>query len=137
MRRPLAYVVSLVWLFTLLLTQAAAQSRSKVYLVLDITVHDSERYGQYRHKAADIIGECGGRYLIRAGNLQFDGESGDGVTPAGGEWNPDRFIVLEFDSEDQMQACFESKEYREIASLRTSSATTRGIIVRGYSPKSN
>ena len=137
MRRSFTLVIVLALSFAFVLPWATAQSESKVYVVADISVHDPATYGQYRHKVADIIRECGGRYLIRAGNLQFDGESGDTVTSAEGDWNPDRFIVLEFDSEDQVRACFESEEYLEISSLRTGSATTRLIIVNGYNPSSN
>ena len=99
MRRLVAYVVAFVLLIAYAQSLATTQSNAKVYVVADITVHDAETFGRYRHQVADIIRECGGRYLIRAGNLQFDGEGGDTVTSAEGDWNPDRFIVLEFDSD--------------------------------------
>ena len=134
MWRGLTFVVALVLLFAFVQSQATTQSSAKVYVVADITVHDPDTFGQYRDQVADIIREFGGRYLIRAGNLQFDGQSGDTVTAFGGDWNPDRFIVLEFDSEEAIRALFESEEYLKILSLRTDSATTRGIIVNGYNP---
>ena len=137
MWRGLTFVVAVVLLFAFVQSQATTQSSAKVYVVADITVHDPATFGQYRHQVADIIREFGGRYLIRAGNLQFDGESGDTVTATGGDWNPDRFIVLEYDSEEEVRVFFESEEYLKVSSLRTGSATTRGIIVNGYNPTSN
>lgn len=62
---------------------------------------------------------------------------GTGLFSGEGEWNPDRFIVLEFETEGQLRACFESNEYRKIVPLRTGSATTRSIVVTGYSPGSH
>ena len=36
----------------------------KIFLVLDITVHDAAMYEQYRIKAESVITKFGGKYLV-------------------------------------------------------------------------
>lgn len=53
------------------------------------------------------------------------------ITPLGTKWQPDRVIIIEFETREQLDACFSSREYRSIASLREQSVDSRAIIVEG------
>ena len=93
-----------------------------VYLIIEIAVKNREMYLQYIQRVPTIIRKYGGRYLVRGGT----------VTPLMGDWNPERVILIEFESVDQIQKCFGSPEYREIAPLREQSTISKSIIVEGF-----
>jgi uncharacterized protein (DUF1330 family) len=94
------------------------------YLILEIEIKNKKLYSKYIERVPEIIEKYGGRYLVRGGK----------VTPVSGNWNPERIVVIEFDTVEQVQKCFQSPEYREIAPLREQSTISKSIIVEGYSP---
>ena len=104
----------------------------KIYVVLDITVHDSTMYEQYRINVEPIIRKYGGKYLVRSGCMSFDNDPVNKVVPLEGNWNPNRFVILQFDSIEQFQKFSKSDEYLKIVKLRRSSASTKSIIVKEY-----
>jgi uncharacterized protein (DUF1330 family) len=92
-----------------------------VYLIIEIAVKNREMYLQYVERVPAIIEKHGGRYLARGGE----------ITPLMGDWNPERIILIEFGSADQIKKCFASPEYHEIAPLREESTISKSIIVEG------
>tara|TARA_R110002012_G_scaffold81440_2_gene206006 strand:+ start:9541 stop:10035 length:495 start_codon:yes stop_codon:yes gene_type:complete len=104
----------------------------KILMVLDITVKDSLKYQQYRLKAEPLIEKYGGIYLVRSGGMAFDIDSERKVTPVEGNWNPNRFIILQWESMEQLQNFASSEEYKAVAKLRENSASTKSIIVKKY-----
>ena len=93
-----------------------------VYIIIDIVVIDQGLYEEYVVRVPAVVEQYGGRYLVRGGEV---------VALAGG-WQPERIVVLEFESSDQAQDYLTSPEYLALASLREKSITTRAIIVQGY-----
>ena len=71
------------------------------YIVVDIKIHDPEGYEEYKEKVAPLIAKCGGRYLVRAGEL----------TTIGDDWKPERIVILEFPDKKTSMAFFTSEEY--------------------------
>jgi uncharacterized protein (DUF1330 family) len=51
--------------------------------------------------------------------------------PFEGGWDPERIVVIVFDSMETWEGCFKSAEYRKIAPLREKSAETRALVVEG------
>ncbi len=92
------------------------------YLILELVIMNKEIYAQYIEKAPAIIKKFGGRYLVRGGK----------VTLFSGNWNPERIVVIEFATMEQLQRCFNSSEYRKIAPLREQSTISKAIVVEGY-----
>jgi uncharacterized protein (DUF1330 family) len=95
-----------------------------IYLIIEITIKDRELYSKYVEQVPAIIERFGGKYLARGGR----------VTPLMGGWNPERIILIEFDTVEQIHNCFQAKEYLEIAPFRENSTTSRSIVVEGYAP---
>ena len=93
-----------------------------VYVIIDIAVIDQGLYEEYVARVPAVVEQYGGRYLVRGGEV---------VALAGG-WQPERIVVLEFESSDQAQEYLTSPEYLDLASLREKSITSRAIIVPGY-----
>jgi uncharacterized protein (DUF1330 family) len=95
------------------------EPRMSVYMIAEIQVTHPEGYAHYIDAVPAVVRRHGGRYLVRGGK----------VTPLFGDWSPQRIIMLEFDSLEQLQACFTSEEYRRIAPFREQSTVSRSIIV--------
>lgn len=104
----------------------------KILMVLDITVHDSLQYQLYRMKVEPLIEKFGGIYLVRSGGMAFDSDSGRKVIPVEGNWNPNRFIIVQWESLEQLQNFTTSEEYKTVAKFRENSASIKSIIVREY-----
>ena len=93
------------------------------YMIIEVEVLDRETYARYVAQVRDVVERHGGRYLARGGK----------AIPFSGNWNPERVILIEFDSARQARECFASPECRAIAPLRERSTRTRAIIVEGES----
>ncbi|MGN0373537.1 MAG: DUF1330 domain-containing protein [Enterocloster sp.] len=79
---------------------------------------DGKNYLDYIRIVKPIVEKYQGRYLIRS----------EKITALGNERRPDRMIVIEFDSREQLEQCFSSEEYRKIACLRENSVISRAVI---------
>ncbi len=95
-----------------------------VYLIIEISIKNPGTYSEYVDRVFDLVSRYGGRYLARGGK----------ITPVAGGWHPERVILIEFDTAEQVEKCFGTAEYSEIAPLRVESTRSRAIIVEGYSP---
>ncbi|MFL5613621.1 MAG: DUF1330 domain-containing protein [Gemmatimonadaceae bacterium] len=91
------------------------------YLVVDIEIHDLQRYETYKRMAPPSIALYGGRYLTRGGETEV----------LEGDWTPKRFVILEFPTMDQARAWWSSPEYSEAKALRQAIATTRMVLTEG------
>jgi len=49
-----------------------------------------------------------------------------------GRWNPERVIVIEFPSEENIRQWLASPEYAVVAPLREEGADAQAIIIDGY-----
>ena len=94
------------------------------YNIADVDVHDPVAYEPYRAMAAAAIAKHGGRYLARGGEVEV----------REGTWQPQRAVILEFDSFAAAKGFYESDDYAPALALRTSIATTNLVIVDGYTP---
>ena len=92
-----------------------------VYMIVEIEIRNEEMYGEYVAKVPAVVHKYGGRYIVRGGK----------VTPLGGNWRPQRLIILEFESAARMLRFSSSPEYRDLAPLRENSTSTRSIAVEG------
>lgn len=44
-----------------------------------------------------------------------------------GNWNPERIIIIEFETEEQLRNCFNSVGYLKIAPFRENSTITKSV----------
>jgi uncharacterized protein (DUF1330 family) len=91
------------------------------YVVVQVTVHDGERYERYKQLAPSSIAEHGGRYLVR----------GAPVETLEGSWHPTRFVILEFPTHADARAWWSSESYAPAKTLRQATAHTEMILVSG------
>jgi uncharacterized protein (DUF1330 family) len=91
------------------------------YVVVEIAVHDAQTYEQYKQLAPPAIAAYGGRYLARGGATEA----------LEGEWNPPRFVILEFPTVERARAWWSSPEYAAAKAMRQASTETRMLLVEG------
>jgi len=94
-----------------------------VYLIIDVAIKDQEVYGEFVAGVPAVVEKYGGRYLARSGEISV----------MVGDWQPERIVLIQFESIDQVQEFFASPEYLALVPLREKSATSRAIIVEGES----
>lgn len=92
-----------------------------VYIIIEIKIKDKETYARYVGSVRAIVEKYRGRYLVRGGR----------ITPIFGGWGPERIIVIEFPSAEDVNRWLGSREYKEIAKLREVSTSTKAIMVEG------
>jgi uncharacterized protein (DUF1330 family) len=90
-------------------------------MIIDIKINDLETYAEYIEKVGQIVLNHKGKYLARGGEILK-------ISP---EWKSDRIVIIEFPSMEDLKACFNSKEYKEIAPLITQSTVSKAIAVEG------
>ena len=91
------------------------------YIVVQVDVKDSERYEAYKQMVQPTVDAYGGRFLARGGRVET----------LEGDWNPSRFVVIEFDSVERAKAWWSSDEYAEAKKLRQETTHTEMIVVEG------
>ena len=91
------------------------------YVVIEIIIKNPEGYKEYKRLAPPTIAAYGGKYLARGGkaeNLE-------------GDWQPNRIVILEFESVEKAKQWLFSDEYQEAKALRHKYATSNTIVVEG------
>jgi len=91
------------------------------YIVVEVEVHDPQRYENYKAMVPSSLEAYGGHFLVRGGKVET----------LEGDWSPKRFVMVEFPSLAQAKAWWDSPEYAEAKTLRQATATTQLIVVEG------
>jgi uncharacterized protein (DUF1330 family) len=92
-----------------------------VYSVVNIQITDSARYTEYREKAPATIAHYGGKYLARGGK----------VNVLEGDWNPQRLVILEFETMERFNEWYNSPEYAPLKQMRHEASVTEFVVVEG------
>jgi uncharacterized protein (DUF1330 family) len=93
-----------------------------VYLIIDITIVDQDLFGEFAAGVPAVVEKYGGRYLARSAEISV----------MVGDWQPERIVLIQFETIDQVQEFFASPEYLTLVPLREKSATSRAIVVESY-----
>jgi uncharacterized protein (DUF1330 family) len=91
------------------------------YVVVDIEITDPERYKEYVAQVPPSIAAYGGRFLVRGGSAEN----------LEGDWQPNRIVVLEFESLKRAKEWWASEEYKGPKALRQRSSKANMIVVEG------
>lgn len=91
-----------------------------IYFIVTInSMKEKDAYEEYIRLVKPIVEAYGGRYLVRSNK----------ITPLQNEWCPQRIIIIEWSSKEQMEKCFSSERYKEIVDKREKSVDSKAIIV--------
>jgi uncharacterized protein (DUF1330 family) len=91
------------------------------YVIYQGEILDQQKYDQYKEKAAVSIANAGGRYVVRAGDV--DALEGDAP--------PGRTVVLEFPTRQAALDWYYGEEYAAVRKIRDGAAIARMYVVEG------
>ncbi len=95
------------------------------YVIVELSVVDTDRYELYKPLAEASIAAYGGTYKVRGGRIES--VEGDPVT--------DRVVILEFPDMATARSWYSSPEYQSALRIRLAAArTTRLFFIDGYEP---
>ena len=93
-----------------------------VYVVVQLTIHDRERYQRYVDRFLPIIAEHGGQVLA----------ADDAPEVLEGTWDADRVVLLRFSDRATFEGWAQSPEYKEIAADRIAATDGPILLVDGF-----
>ncbi len=93
------------------------------YVIVEIEVLDPEKYAVYREMAPPLVAAYGGKYLARGGKTVL----------LEGEKDPERLVILEFESVERALAWWNSPEYAEAKRMRQLTTRSRMVVIEGVS----
>ncbi len=92
------------------------------YFVVDIQeITDTQAYADYSKRVSATLEQYGGNFVVRGGAYET----------IEGDWQPRRFVILEFADVDQFKRWYNSPEYAGLRALRHQASTARAIVVQG------
>jgi uncharacterized protein (DUF1330 family) len=97
------------------------EEKMSAFVIVDVEILDPERYETYKTMVPDTVSKYGGRFLARGGSVEA----------LEGGWSPQRLVILEFPSNEQAKAWYDSVEYAPAKALRHQTAWSRMVLVEG------
>lgn len=91
------------------------------YLVMQITITDEEKWGNYRDAVMPLLARFGAKRMTK----------GDGLQLLEGRDDERRIVMFEFASMDAIHAFWDSPEYRLVKELRRDAATLEAWATAG------
>ena len=94
---------------------------TSAYIIANVSVTDPAQYEEYKRLTSLAIREHGAQVCVRGGAVEV----------LEGDWQPERVVVLKFDSLAQARAFNASAEYSRARQARSGAAVMRMILVEG------
>ena len=91
------------------------------YVIVETDIHDPDQYERYKEAAPGAVAACGGRFLVRGGELEV----------LEGDWEPKRVVLLEFEDLDAAKRFYASDGYQAAIRLREGAANLNMVAVQG------
>jgi len=92
-----------------------------VYVIVQLSIHDRERYDKYAAALPAILAQYGGEAIV----------ADDSPRVLEGEWTGDRVVLLRFPDRDVFRAWAGSPEYQAIVGDRHAGSNAVITLVRG------
>ena len=92
------------------------------YFVVSVQIDEEKGIGSYEdyiRQVKPLVELHGGKYLVRSEKIQY----------LGNVWKPDRLIIICFPSRKELDACFQSVAYQEIADKRRAWVDAQAVII--------
>jgi len=96
----------------------------KGYVVIDTEVGEGAAFAEFVEKIPAAVAAHGGHFIVRGGEL-------DAVE---GDWEPQRLVIMEFESLERARGFIASADYTSLAELRSRAVNSRVVVVEGSNP---
>lgn len=97
----------------------AEPTSGNAFVIAAHMMHDIERFKPYAAGVADVVKSFGGRFLARAGKIM----------PIGGGFVPDRAVLIEFPSADDVVKFYFSDAYAPLLKIRLATTEPRFVLI--------
>jgi uncharacterized protein (DUF1330 family) len=94
------------------------------YVIVDIEVKNTVEYEEYKTLSTQAVAAYGGRFLARGGKVDV----------LEGDWQPERLVILEFESVERAVQWWDSPEYTQAKRIRQRTAATNMVVIEGALP---
>ncbi len=91
------------------------------YVIVDVKITDPQLYEEYKKLTPASIAAWQGKFIVRGGATET----------LEGDWQPGRFVVLEFPNADLAVQWWHSTEYAPAKNIRQRAASTKMILAEG------
>lgn len=91
------------------------------YVIVEVSVENPADYEEYKKLTPETIAAHDGRFVVRGGATEI----------LEGDWQPERFVVLEFPTVERAKEWWGSNAYSKAKAIRQRSAKTKMIVVQG------
>ena len=91
------------------------------YVIADVEITDSSAYEEYKKQTPATIAAFGGKFIARGGQVEV----------LEGDWNPNRVVILEFESVEKAKEWWASPMYQPARDLRQRVSRGSLIVVEG------
>lgn len=92
------------------------------YIVVEVDVHNPTEYEDYKKLTPGSLKNFQGKFIVRGGKTET----------LEGDWNPKRFVMIEFPTLQLAKAWWTSEEYAPAKALRQRTASSKMIVVEGF-----
>ncbi len=89
------------------------------YVIVEVDIHNPEMYEEYKKLTPESIADFGGKFVIR----------GNPVQVLEGNWNHDRFVMLEFKDKATAENWYYSEKYTIAREIRSKASTANFLII--------
>jgi uncharacterized protein (DUF1330 family) len=93
-----------------------------VYFAANIRIHNQKEYDIYLASVDDVFFKFNGKYLA----------VDDQPSVLEGEWSYTKAVLIQFPSEEDLLAWYESDEYQKILKHRLQGAQCDAILIHGH-----
>jgi len=90
------------------------------YYIAEHIITDPAKFEEYRVKVGPMIAKHGGRYLTKGGSHKFSERA---------HWKPERVVIIEFPDMANLDAWYNSAEYRPLFALRKQSTSEQDMVI--------
>jgi uncharacterized protein (DUF1330 family) len=91
------------------------------YLLLDIDIHDKEKYETCKKLVPAFIAKHGGTYLARGGEHEV----------IDGDFHPTRLVLFRFPDRNAIRNLIDDPDYQPLKAIRHASATSHTVAFDG------
>ncbi len=91
------------------------------YLIVNVEVTDAAAYDEYRKHTPGVVGQYGGKFIVRGGAAER----------LQGSVEPHRMVVVEFESMEKARAFYNSDEYAPLLKMRLGASNSSDLLVEG------
>ncbi len=94
------------------------------YVIVEVKVIDPLLYQEVIRLTPPTVKAYGGKYLARGGRCDT----------LSGTWQPERLVILEFESIERAREWLDSPEYRPVKAVRHRCARTNMVVIESLPP---